>query len=390
MLVRQLRSLRPASLLLGFGLLAYAGCSSGGTTAVAVTHPTMIEVAPEDFLGEVPCSEGPGLKRFVATLIDTDYVAQGGASAVDATADAEAGGAADFQLPSSRPTPCLAAVGFGLVVSGRHYDVEIDGYDTEDLAPRASGSRQMVSTVAAPGRPEASLLTPRWSARCDDTIAVDSTIVRALHCTPFQPLDDTAPGSVRIPLARLMGGLVCGDQPGQISHFEVTLSSGDGVMHVRSVPCTADAELSYDELSPRDRVTAYVTAFSADSTDAFAGATCDALTSPAATVDAECTGLSQVGTLRIDLKAALASVALSCNTRSISAVTIDVPGVAQSERMLPPDCLQPFEHGFAPGPAAVSVTVQPADSSAAAVSLVCAAEIAPGQLALADCTQNSP
>jgi len=213
---RQLRLLRPAIILLGLGLLASAGCSSGGGTTVVVTHPTMIEIAPERFLGDVPCSEGPGLKRYVATLIDTDYFAQGGAGNVDPSG-VEAGGAPmEFQLPSSGPTPCLAAVGFGLVVPGRHYDVKIDGYDTDDLAPRATGSRQMVSPAPTDENPVSPLLTPRWTAHCEDAMAVESTIVQAVHCTPFKPVDAAAPGEVRVNLSALMGGLACGEEPGQV------------------------------------------------------------------------------------------------------------------------------------------------------------------------------
>jgi len=384
MLARQLRSLRPASFLVGLGLLAYAGCSSGGATSTAVTHPTMIEVAPEDFLGDVPCSEGPGLKRYVATLIDTDYVAQGGASGVDPEAEA-AGAPANFQLPSSRPTPCLAGVGFGLVVPGRHYDVKIDGYDTDDLAPRANGSRQMV-TPAAPTdeQPASTLLAPRWTAHCEDAIAVDSTIVRALHCTPFAPLDAAAPATVRIPVAKLMGGLVCGDQPGQIDHFDVTLDAGDGVPRMSSVPCAPDADVLYEGLAPRVRVSAYVTAFSVGNIDAFAGATCDAFTLPESSVDADCGALSEVGTLRVDLQGLLQELSLDCRASSVTALLVDFQGDEPVQSIAPPECLQPFDHGFAPGPGVINVTVQPADGSEAA-SRTCHADILPGRLAFADC-----
>lgn len=390
MLARQLRSLRPASFLVGLGLLVHAGCSSGGEASTAVTHPTMIEVAPEDFLGKVPCSEGPGLKRYVATLIDTDYVAQGGASGVDPATGAS-GAPVEFQLPSSGPTPCLAGVGFGLVVPGRHYDVKIDGYDTDDLAPRASGSRQMVSPAPTAEQPVSPLLAPRWTAHCEDTIAIGSTIVRAMHCTPFTPVDASALGSVRIPLAKLTGGLVCGDEPGQIDHFEVTLDSGDGVMRVRSVPCAADAEVIYDDLAPRVRVSAYVRAFSLVSDDgdddndgAFAGASCNAFTLPEASVDADCGALSEVGTLRVDLQGLLQDLGLNCSATSIAAITVDFPGDEPAQLIVPPECRQPFDHGFAPGPAVINVTVQPANGSAP-VSRPCSAPVLPGRLALADC-----
>ena len=384
---RQLRSLRPASFLVGLGLLAHVGCSSSSATSVAVTHPTMVEVAPENFLGDLPCSEGPGLKRYVATLFDTNYVAQGGASGTgDSTSDG--GAAPDFQLPSSLPTPCLAAVGFGLVVAGRHYDVKIDGYDTDDLAPRASGSRQMVSPAPSMEQEVTPLATPRWTAHCDDAIAVDSTIVRADHCTPFTA-SESAPGSVHIGLGQLLAGLSCGDQPGQVDHFDVSLSAGGAPALVQSMPCTADAAALFSGVAPQTRVSAYVSAFSADGTDAFAGATCGAFTRAEGSVNAECTSLSQVGTMRVDLQGALALLGLTCDKRSVSSVTVQVPGDAQVQAFPPPDCEQPFTHGFAPGAAVVTVeALGPSGSDSPARSLTCGATITPGQLALAECTAN--
>ncbi len=381
---RQPRSLRPTALLVGFGLLAYVGCSSSGATTTSVTHPTMVEVAPEDFLGDVPCTEGPGLKRYVATLFDTNYVAEGGAGGASAD-DAAAGGArpADFQLPSSQPTACLAAVGFGLVVAGRHYRVEVDGYDTDDLAPRALGSREMVSPAPTELEPDQPLATPRWTASCDGAVAVGSTIVRADHCAQFQPLQPGATGSVRIALGPLLGGLACGSEPGQVDHFSVRLATGE---ELASVACAADAEAVFASLAPRSRVSASVSAFGADGTPAFAGATCDALTLPAASVDAECTKLSQVGTLRIDLKSALAQLNLACDVHKLSTVTVDIPFDQVSRSFAPPDCLQPFEHGFAPGDASATLTAR--EPSGKQSSLTCGAKVQPGQLALAECQAN--
>jgi hypothetical protein len=381
MSARQPRSLRPAALLVGFGLLAYVGCSSSGATTTSVTHPTMVEVAPEDFLGDVPCSDAPGLKRYVATLFDTNYVAEGGAGGASAE-DTAAGGARpdDFQLPSSLPTPCRAAVGFGLVVPGRHYRVEIDGYDTDDLAPRALGSREMVSPAPTNVEPAQPLATPRWIAHCDNAVAVGLTIVRADHCATFQPPQPDAPGSVRIALGRLLGGLSCGNEAGQVDHFSVRLSTGE---ELTTVACTADAEAVFTAEVARSRVSATVSAFSADEDEAFAGATCDAFTRPAASVNAECSQLSQVGTLRVDLKSALAQLKLGCNVDQISTVTVDVPNDKTSRSFAPPDCLQPFEHGFAAGDGVVTVTAL--TPSGKASSLTCGAKVQPGQLVLAEC-----
>ena len=378
---RPTRSLRPASLLVGFGLLAYVGCSSSGATTTSVTHPTMVEVSPEDFLGDVPCSNRLGLKRYVATLFDTNDVAEGGAGGAAAD-DIAAGGAhpEDFQLPSSQPTACGTPVGFGLVVAGRHYRVEIDGYDTADLAPRALGSREQISPAPTKLEPIQPLATPRWTAQCDGAVAVGSTIVRADHCATFQPLQPDAPGSVRIALGALLGGLSCGDQPGQVDHFSVRLTTGE---ELADIACAADAEAVFSVIAPRSRVSATVSAFRADGTDAFAGTTCDAVTLPDASVDADCTLLSQVGTLRVDLKNALGQLGLGCNVDKISTVTVNVPNDQTSRSFAPPDCLQPFEHGFAAGDGVVTVTAL--TPSGKASSLTCGAKVQPGQLVLAEC-----
>lgn len=387
MSARQLRSLRLASFLVGCGLVVvYAGCSSGGTAVTSVTHPTMIEVSPEDFLGDVPCTDGPGLKRYVATLTDTDYE-QGGASSVGVS-DENAGGApSPFTLPSSLPTPCLAAVGFGLVVAGHHYDVQIDGYDTDDIAPRALGSREMVSPAPSKTEPVTPLLTPRWTAHCEDAVAVGSTIVRAQHCTTFAPADVAAPGSVHLALGSLLGELSCGEQPGEVDHFEVSLTVGEDEPLVETFPCVPEAEAVFEGLAPRKQVSAYVTALSADGTDAFAGAICNAFTLPEGSVDANCPKLSQVGTLRVDLPAAYELLGLQCTDGTTASAVINVPGEEQTRRILWPDCLHPFDHGFAPGAAGLSITVREADGSDGSAA-TCGATVTPGQLVVAECTKN--
>ena len=386
---RQLRSLRLASFLAGFGLIVvYAGCSSGGSAVTSVTHPTMIEVSPEDFLGNVPCTDGPGLKRYVATLIDTDY-SVGGAGNVNAT-DENAGGApSPFQLPSSPPTPCLAAVGFGLVVAGHHYEVQIDGYDTDDIAPRAIGARQMVSPAPTQAEPVTPLATPRWTARCEEAIAVTTTIVRAQRCSKFTPSDTTAPGSVHLALGSLLGGLSCGAEPGEVDRFEVSLTVGGGTPVVETFPCAPDAEAVFEGLAPRQQVSASVTAVSAVDPDSdepliVAGASCTAFTLPEASVDADCPKLSQVGTLRVDLQAALKLLELDCS--GIVAVNVrlndkDVRRVSAS------DCLHPFDQGFTTTQGGVTITAQLADGTEVG-KVTCGGNVRPGQLVIAECSKN--
>ena len=392
------RSSRALSMLAASGLMVWAGCSSSGVAEVGVSHPTMIAVAPETFLGDVPCGEqGNGLQRYVATLTDVtariDAAAGGAGGEGDVAApnggqSDGAGGEGDFTLPSSHPVPCLSGIGFGFVVPGRHYAMRIEGYDTTALAPRAPGSPAMV-TAAPDASPEtiasAPAVAPLWSATCDATTAVSVTVVQVAHCSKFQPpAGDTLPSELRIPTAALLGGLECGDEPGQVERLSVSVSFPKEAARVLDVACGEDA--IFADVPARVRASAYVSAFGADSTQAFAGASCDALTLPSASVTASCAKLSSVGTLRVPLVDALAVAGLSCNAATLSNVLVNVPGEPAPRSFPPPDCLQPFDHGFAAGAAAVTVTVLNGKEELA--SLTCHAEVAPGSLVVAICDQN--
>jgi hypothetical protein len=396
-------SMRLASLVAGAGLIAFGGCSSTAAEVVAVTHPTMIEVSPEDFLGDVPCSSSDGgLKRYVATLFDINqtgggFGGAGGDAAAGASDEGDAGGAApaQFQLPSSLPTPCLAAVGFGFVVAARHYRVEIDGYDSEDLAPRAIGARQMVSPPPSDDEPVTPLLAPRWTARCERAIAVDSTIVRADHCTPFSAgagagaSASSMTGALRIGLGPLLGDLQCGSKPGEVEQLNVSVVVGAGDTRMQSVACSPKAEALFSKLPARRHVSVYVAAESAnaDPTRPLAGARCDGNVLPDAAVDAQCSQLSQVGTLRVDLPGALGLLALSCTATDVSNVVVEpqLPG-EKPQSLLPPACLQPFDHGFPAGPAVVLVSASKGSEQLGA--LTCHAEVAPGTLVTATCERK--
>jgi len=408
MAARQLISTRFAFLVAGAGLMAFAGCSSTAATSVPVTHPTMIEVSPDDFLGEVPCSSsGSGLKRYVATLIDTNQTfggigGEGGqgsetgpasAGGDDAGKAVAAAGAPDwFQLPSSLPTPCLSAVGFGFVVATRNYHVKIDGYDSDDLAPRASGARQMVSPAPTEARPVTPLIAPRWTAHCDRAIAVDSTIVRADHCTPFSAAAGVATGALRVQLGRLLGNLECGGKPGEVEQLNVSIDLGSGDKRVQlsqSVACSPTAEALFSNLPARQHVSVYITAQSA-SADAgqppLAGAICDGNTLPDATVDTACSSLSVLGTLRVDLQAALSQLSLSCTATDVTDVEVQVAGADKPQSFRPPACLQPFDHGFSAGTQVVVVTASKDETELGTWS--CHGDVAPGTLVTATCELN--
>lgn len=363
-----------AALALACSLQVLAGCSSGGGGTAGVTHPTMIEVAPQDFLGNLTCTtQGQGVRRYVATLFDVT-VGSGAPGEQPADIPTEGG----FRLPSSPPTPCSASVGFGFVAPGRRYRVEVDAYDTTQLEARVPGSRRMVdvsSGSSAAGQP--AIVEPTWSTQCAGATAVQSTIVRAGGCAPLEP-QPTGPAELSVDTGSLLGDLQCGDGAGQIERLEVTLQ--DETPQTVSVACGEVALFS--GLAGRRSLTLLVKAFAADGAEAFAGAKCQGLIAPGASVTATCADLSQVGSLRVDLPRLLSDLGLACGAQ-ISDVRVKVPGVEQERSFPPPDCLQPFDQGFAAGAAAVTVTVLK-DSTELAI-LTCGGNVVPGDLVVAEC-----
>jgi hypothetical protein len=391
--------LRFAGLFVAGGLVAFAGCGSSGGTAVAVTHPTMIRVEPEDFQGSVPCDpNGSGFKRYVATIVDYNYEAGGAPSTGEGGAPASAEGgtggampeaelpdATGFQAPSSLPTPCSTGVGFGFVVPGRHYEVLIDGYDTDALEPRGLGSREMVATDVDPVRTPK--LEPRWTAKCRNAVAVDSTLVRAGDCETFV-LDDTQSGSVRFALGALLGSLACGDQPGQVDHFELVESDDSGLGDViQTVPCSTDAQVTLTG-TPNEKRKAYVEAITNNDQgqpEILAGSDCNALFKAGGTVGASCPTLSKVGTVRVDFKSVLAQLDASCGADSVTSVSVAIPGDAAQHQFVPPECLQPFDYGFPPGDHAFTLTASLVGPPATVQELTCSASALPGHLVTAEC-----
>jgi hypothetical protein len=162
----------------------FAACSST-TTATTIVRPTLIAVAPADFLGSVPCSDEPGgMQSYVATLYD-----------ITPTAEA---GPGNLELPSSPPTPCSLTVTFSWLYLGHQYAAQIDGYDRSDLHPiagadggAADGARTMVD-------PNGAIVPPHWTTNCgysDDPVvgfSADGGIVDAGQ--PSNPIDTVDSG----------------------------------------------------------------------------------------------------------------------------------------------------------------------------------------------------
>ncbi len=379
---RPLRRFEPALLAVGLALAVHTGCSNDSAATLGVTHPTLIEIAPEQFRGQVPCAadgDEPGLKRYVATLFDPNPIARGsgGASGDERSAE-DAGGAAndddatdDFALPSSGPTSCLAGVGFGFIVPGRHYYAKIAGYARDDIAPRAPGSALVVDPDGAP-------VEPLWTAECDATLAVDQTIVRVKRCSSFRAADASAPGSVRVLVPALLGGLSCGAGPGEVERLAVSLEV-DGDPFLQTVACDA-GQVTFDDLPPHRQARAVVEAFSAGSVEPLAASSCAARTLPEAVVVAQCTALREEGALRVDLPAVLELLDLKC--QDVTDVRLQAAGEEAAQSFPPPACGQSVEHELPAGAANLTVSVVH-DGEVSAVS--CFGQVSPGRTVLAEC-----
>jgi hypothetical protein len=378
-------------MLVTSGLLVAVGCSSDPGDEVGVSHPTMIEIPPESFLGDVPCTlEEGGLTRYVATLTDVTARNENVGGAGGGSSDG-VGGEGDVTLASSAPVPCRAGVGFGFVVPGRQYTAVIEGYDTSVLRPRAPGSPLMVA--ATPDLPAAELakappVAPRWRASCPATTAVAATVVQAVGCTTLELEPNAAERDTELVLstAALLGGLECGEEPGQVERLTIRLDAGEPEPRLLELPCDPGVDAVFSNLKSRVSASAFVSAFGVQSEQPFAGATCNALTLPGARVTAHCAKLNPLGTLRVDVSEALADVGLSCSTTDVSAVVVDTPDGAAPRRLAPPDCLQPFDHGFPAGDASVTLTVMNGKQQLA--SLTCGGTVVPGSVVPAICEQN--
>ncbi|MCC6216638.1 MAG: hypothetical protein IT376_17385 [Polyangiaceae bacterium] len=329
-----------------------------GSTGEAT--PTLVAVAPDDFLGDVPCTAAAGgMQAYVATL-----------SEVSGDLD----GAGEFALPSSAPQPCARTIAFGFVVPGLQYVADLDGYDRADLTPLAPGSRVLIDPAGQP-------VAPRWTTSCgrggdreDATLSLPNRTVRVTRCDPLRAEGAPTTGGLAVDLGPLAA---CGGAPA-FPRFTVAPRGGPA----REASC--GERLEWTALEAGRPVTFDVLAFAVGGAEPVAGTTCTGVPRAGTVVDTPCDPLATRGGLTIDVPALLAASGSSCDAAGLASASATVT-TARGHVPLGPsaECRRLDARDLPGGVATATVVLQLAGGALAATT--CEALVTPGATALARC-----
>jgi hypothetical protein len=361
-----------------------AGCGEATVPIVGFVHPTLVEVSPDDFLGDVPCTDAPrAMRRYVATVFDLGPDGAGGESSGGA-GNAET---TEFALPSSTvvgeddnavPIPCTQSVGFSHVVPGNKYRAEVDGYDRDDLIALAPGLSVLLDPLTL------ERVAPRWTTKCGKPpVTSRRFIVRRIGSC--EPLTDSAePGEtlVHVRLDGALGMLECGTDPGAVDRFEVVPPGGAPV----SAACGETASLP--GLEPgRATLSLPLRAFEAGALEPTWGTTCLVEVVRGVTSVATCLPLSSEGVLQVDPVDALAALGVECSAAAFVELEVEVSG--EPARYVPPTaCGRALQfQGREAGPATARATARFIDGTRSATAL-CTGTITPGETAVATCAME--
>jgi len=395
--------------LLAAGL--FVGCSETTLPVTGVYHPTLIEVSPDNFLSGVPCGSSAGaLRRYVATVYDVEYEADGQALAPDdddGGADGGAGGdtgaapetrqcpvdalpgpAANpgFALPSSNPVDCAKPVAFARVVDGHRYRARIEGYDRTDIEPLASGTSLMVA------KDTGERVGPTWVWTCGDHCPARARSYVSSHiedCVLASEAGTVPSGPASVEVALTLGNgdgaPTCGAGAGQVDHFEVTLADTTW-----SAACGESVTLS--DVPAPGALALPVLAFERKNPEPRWGTLCSASPVTGLSVKAGCPALSEQGAFDIEPTAALATLSTDCDALStlpgaLRLDLIDAQGetIGQPRFVDPRSCGAPVRFtGVTSGLARVRATLLAAGNELG--HAVCTASVVPTQSVSATCS----
>ncbi len=291
-------------------VLGIASCGGGGSGSSTNEQVTFVAVSPQDFLGDVPCTEnGGGMRHYVATLIDVTNPGTAGAAPFD-----------EFALPSSPPTPCDKTVAFGRVRPDRAYSAAVEGYSHSDLQPLSPGSPTMLNPETG------EVVTPEWTTLCGDpeavgvaapAIARSRTTVYVRGCKPFEHTSTSSTGSASFALSDALGELSCGTEIGQVAAYRILrgseqLDQGDCRIaeSVVSVP-TDDDDAPF-------RIEAFE-----DGRDAATWAAACTMIKEDLRDTLQCEALTNDGSASLDLTAALDAAGTTCEPGASVTITED-------------------------------------------------------------------
>jgi hypothetical protein len=360
---------RPPALVLLMAL-PLASCFSGPGGESRRPPPTLVAVAPGDFLGDVPCADAPGaLRRYVVRLFDHGTQEE----------------PRSFELPAGvvpgpggyQPVPCTQTAVFGHVAPTHKYSAIVEAYDRTDLSALGPGSPVLVDAAGKH-------VPPRWTTRCgrdEGGNPVLGAVVSAQYVTRFvrgcEPLASTQPAAesaITLSVSEIAGAAGCGSGPGQIERFEVrytanlestqTAACGETITFA---PLLAGAPYGFELL-----------AFEADQTTPSYGTTCFRIALAGATVPAQCDPLRSVGALEVDVEVLLGSTGCGVGSEIASA------SAAIGDQTATGCTVLRFE-GLAPGPYSFDLTSTRTDGTPGP-GAVCTALVEPGLVARAECT----
>ncbi|MBM4358489.1 MAG: hypothetical protein FJ096_10320 [Deltaproteobacteria bacterium] len=344
--------------LLGASLLAACATDAGSSSGVGIS-PTEVIVRPGDFLIGASCGPSPGsMRSYVVSLFAYD-------DEDDTTA---------FPLPASRATPCSLTFGMRtLVVAGKRYVAEIDGYEEEASTLSPAGGASGGSRVMLDG--EGNPVTPRWTSRCGTagagaTLALENASTPVTGCGPMTDARSSAT-ALRLAPDQLLGGTACV----QTSSLELRMLSGKAALPL-TLAC--DAAPIDVPVSAGSVTRFYVRANRPDGS--LVGTECEAPSGEGQIVSPTCDALAPTGSVTLDPAGGSASTA--CPAGAVYEVR------AAGELLDPtrlPCGLRAFVGPLAPGLVDLTVTTFAADGSAVPGGVACKAEVEPGRVVEAIC-----